>query len=231
MDKDPAREAITLALEGSWEKAVEVNLQILKKDKEDIDAMNRLARAYAETGDMVKARKTAQDTLKIDPFNPIAAKSLEKWKGLKKGETYNSKPSSPQTYLEEPGKTKIATLLHPGSPKLLAKLDSGDEVKLDSHSHRVCVNTQDAKYIGRLPDDLSARLKKLIKYGNTYTAFIKSINKEEVKVFLRETKRVKELENIPSFPSEKIDYISFTPPELVHDKNEIMKDIPNDEDE
>jgi len=48
-------------------------------------------------------------------------------------------------------------------------------------------------------------------------------------VFIRETKRVKEVADIPSFTSEKINYISFTPPELIH-KKESLKNSVTDED-
>lgn len=221
MQKDLAQEAIALALRGKWKEAIAVNKQILKKDSKNVDALNRLARALKELGNINEAKIIAKKVLKIDSFNSIALKALEKWKTLKKGETYLSGPADPKIFLEEPGKTKIVGLLFLGSPKLLAKLDAGDEVKLNTHSHRVSVTTADGKYIGRLPDDLSARLKKLIELGNTYLVFIKSIDKSEVKVFIRESKRVEKLGDFPSFSPEKIDYISFTPPELIHKKEDL----------
>lgn len=230
MDKDLAQEAIDLALSGKWDKAIDVNEVILKENKNDIEALNRLARAYSEIGKISKARKTAKEVLQVDPFNTIAAKALEKWKGLKHGDTYKSGPSSAQSFLEEPGKTKILNLLHPGSPKLIAKLDAGDEVKLNAHSHKVPVCTKDGKYVGRLPDDLAARLRKLIKFGNEYKAYVKSVNKQEVKIFIRETKRVPKLTDIPSFSTDKIDYISFTPPELVHKRGDVIANLVSDED-
>lgn len=222
MNTDLAQEAISEALKGNWKKAIELNLQILKNEPENIDALNRLARAYAETGNLAKARATAQKVIKIDPYNAIAQKALQKWKGLKKGDTYASSPSSAQIFLEEPGKTKIISLLYLGSQSVLSKLDAGDEVRLNTHSHRVSVMTLDGKYIGRLPDNLSARIRRFIQLGNSYKAFIKSADKESVKVFVRETKRTAALSDIPSFPTEKIDYISFTSPELVHKKEELQ---------
>jgi tetratricopeptide (TPR) repeat protein len=223
MDNKLAQTAITEALAGNWKEAVTTNKLILKKDPKDTDALVRLARAYAETGELNKAKRYAKKALKLDPFNNIAKKSLEKWKELKDGETITTGTSKAQVFLEEPGKTKLISLIHTGDAKLLSSLDAGDEVSLKTHSHKVCVVTSNGKYIGKLPDDLSARLKKLIKYGNEYQAFIKSIEKKEVKVFIREIKRVDKLSDIPSFSTEKIDYISFTPPELVHKKEDIIK--------
>lgn len=227
MDTDLAQKAVSAAISGSWKQAAEINKQILKDNPKDVDALNRLARAFAELGNLVSARKTAKKVLKLDQFNTIATKSLEKWKGLRKGETYKSVPSSAQAFLEEPGKTKIVPLLHLGDAKVIAKLDAGDEVKLNPHGHRISITTVDGKYLGRLADDLSARLRKLIRYGNEYRVYVKSTGKNDLKIFVRETKRVEQLSDIPSFSTEKVDYISFTPPELVH-KNE---DTLSEEDE
>jgi tetratricopeptide (TPR) repeat protein len=229
MTNDLAQESILCALSGNWQKAVELNLQILKLEPQNTEALNRLARAYSEIGKTSLAKKTSQEVLKIDPFNPIAIKSMEKWRVLKKGKTFVTRSLNSETFLEEPGKTKVVTLLHLGDPSILVKLDSADEVKLDHHSHRVSVVSQDGKYVGRLPDDLSARMKQLITHGNVYQTFIMSVDKSEVKVFIREVERSAKFADTQSFPTEKIDYISFTPPELVHDKSEIELSIPNSE--
>lgn len=229
MDSDLAQEAISAALCGNWKRAVDVNKLILNKTPDDVDCYNRLARAYAEVGNLQKARSMCQKVLKLDPFNNIALKSLVKWKGLKKGDTNSAAPSTPQTFLEEPGKTKIVSLLYLGSTNILAKLDAADEVKLDTHSHRVAITTMDNKYIGRLPDDLSARIRNLVKCGNLYQSFIKSVSTNEVKVFIREVLRVKKMADIASFPSEKIDYVSFTPPELVHKRDDAREETGDEE--
>ena len=222
MNKDLlTQDAISAALSGDWEKAVTINKNIIKKDPNDTDALNSLSRAQAELGEFPAAKKIAHSVLKIDPFNSIASKALERWKGLKKKDAYSSRPSNAHVFLEEPGKTKIVSLMHLGGTKVVAKLDCGDEVKLNHHSHRVSINTVDGKYVGRLSDELSARLRRLISLGNEYKAFVKSADKKDVKVFIREVKRDKKLYDIPSFPTEKIEYVSFTPPELVHKKDEI----------
>ncbi|MFV1917399.1 MAG: tetratricopeptide repeat protein [Patescibacteria group bacterium] len=221
MKDELAQKAVAQALAGEWDEALITNKKILKDNSTDIDALNRLARAYAETGDLTTARKTAKKVLKIDPFNKIASKSIAKWRRLKKGDTITSGPSSAQMFLEEPGKTKIVSLIHLGDAKIIAKIDAGDEVALNPRSHRVSVTTIDGSYVGRLADDISARLKKLISYGNVYHAYVKSADSKEVKIFIRETHRTDKLSDIPSFSTEKIDYIAFTPPELVHKKKVI----------
>jgi tetratricopeptide (TPR) repeat protein len=222
MDIDLAQKAISAALVGNWTEAQKLNLKIVGQNPKDIEALNRLARSYAELGQAKKAIGTCQKVLEIDPFNSIALKSTKKWKALKVGEKQNGPTGlSPELFLEEPGKTKLVSLLHVGDQKTLAVLDSGDEVKLNPKSHRIPVLTSDGKYIGRLPDDLSARLRKLIEAGGIYKVLIKSIDAKEVTVFIREVQKAESFKDSPSFPSEKIEYVSFTPPELVHKKSPV----------
>jgi hypothetical protein len=78
----------------------------------------------------------------------------------------------------------------------------------------------EGKYIGRLPDDLSARIKKLVALENKYEALIKSIDPQsQVKIFIREVAKGKKAAQIISFPGDKLEYVSFTSPELVEKFN------------
>jgi tetratricopeptide (TPR) repeat protein len=220
MDDVLAQKAISSALNGNWKEAVDINLQILKRASKDIPSLNRLARAYTELGEIKKATSTAGKVIRIDPTNKIALRALEKIKGLKEGDTISSGPSSAKVFLEEPGKTKIVPLIHLGDPTIIARLDAGDEVVLDCHCHRVQVSTIKNDYIGKLPDDISSRIKQLICLGNQFQAIIKSAEPKEVKVIIRETLKGKKAKNIISFSSEKIDYVSFASPTLLKN-NEI----------
>lgn len=217
MDTDLAQKSVSAALSGNWEAAIKLNLQIIKTAPKDVEALNRLARAYSENCNMRKAKACCEKVLKIDPFNSIATKALARWRGVRSTSGKSGSGALIEDFLEEPGKTKIISLMHLGDVKTINELDSGDEVKLDTHSHRVSVNTHDGKYLGKLPDDLSSRLRSLITSGNEYQAFVKCINPQDVKIFIKETKNSTD---VPSFPSEKIEYTSFTPPELVH-KNDM----------
>jgi len=204
------QKAISAALAANWELAANLNKLLVKENKEDIDALNRLARAYVELGDTKRAKAAAKKVLKIDPTNPIANKSLSRWEFLSSKDKPSSDQLSGHLFLEEPGKTKLVTLIHLGSYNNISKLDSGNEVLLASHGHRVSVCATDGTYIGRLPDDISARVRKLMSMGNVYQTLIKSVDSNGVSVFIRETKRANKLTNIPSFSAEKVDYISFT---------------------
>lgn len=216
-----AQKAIEAATSGKWKEAVEINLEILENSPEDIDALNRLARAYAELGKVKQAIRTAQRVLKISHFDQIAKKNIEKWKKIKSNQYSTSSGATADSFIEEPGKTKIVPLVYTTDPNTIASLDAGDEVTVSVKGNCVQITNKDGKYIGRLPDDVGSRLKKLINLGNKYQVFIKNTELNKVRVFIREIKKSKRAEKIPSFIAEKIDYVSFTPPELVHNKEEI----------
>jgi|SRR3990172_9672655 len=222
MKEDLAQKAVIAALSCNWEEAVRLNEELVSITSDDIDALNRLAKAYAEMGKVEKAKKMSKKVLDIDPFNNIASKCINKWSGIGNGTNLRSANLLTEDFIEEPGRTKIVTLMHVGPQILLNSLDSGDEVKLNPHGHRLSVITSDGKYVGKLPDDIAARLKSMIKMGNSYSAVIKSISDHQVKIFVRETQSCTKLADVPSFPTEKIDYVSFTPPEFVHKKEDII---------
>lgn len=231
MDISATQTAIAFALAGKWENATTANLDILRSNPNDTEALCRLTRAYFELGKISEAKKTASKVIEIEPGNQIALKFIEKLKLTKVSKNPTCFPTCTESFLEEPGKTKIVGLLNLGNPEIFFRLDPGEEVKLIAYSHRVSVNSSDGEYIGRLPDDIAARLKDLIKKGNKYQTLIKSLDCKEVTVFIREVEKSKNTNGSPSFPPEKIDYVSFTPPELVHSDTpsvETTEEIPEE---
>ena len=204
MNQDLAQKAISLALEGNWKEAVKVNKEILKESPADTETLNRLAKAYFESGSSAKAKVICQKIIKIDPINSIAVKNLAKWKGVAEKCPSAVKPSNAASFIEESGKTKLVSLLNLGDTKIIGNLNACDEVSLAAHTHRVSVTTVDGRYLGRLPDDLAQRLRRLITLGNTYQVFIKSIDQKGVKVFIKELQKSNKTGNTPSFPVEKI---------------------------
>jgi tetratricopeptide (TPR) repeat protein len=210
-----AQTAINSALKCDWSEAIKINKILLSQDKNDIEALNRLARAYYESGNIKLAQKTSLNVLKIEPSNKIAEKAVEKYKRSLplrdkrslplRGKKANSIVAS--DFIEEIGTTKLTQLLNLCSENIISSLDSGDEVFLSTHSHRVTVITHDKRYIGKLPDDLSARLRLLTKEGYEYRVIIMSANKENIKIIIKETKKGKGYEKINSFPVEVLEPI------------------------
>lgn len=218
---DLSHQAIAAALSCDWEKAIVLNNLILDSEPENIDALNRLARGYAEMGQLPKARECAEKVLQIDPLNNIALKSLAKWNLLKATKPNGTRILSPKAFLEEAGKTKTVTLINVSDPQTLLSLTCGDCLLMQIHQHNISVVSSENQYIGKLPDDLSHRLKKLIEHGNEYLCLVKNTTAKEAKIFIKETKRGEDVKHISSFSAEKIQYVAFTAPELVHKRKNV----------
>lgn len=218
METTLAQKAVSLALNAQWDEARKANLAILKSNPSDTDALNRLARANLELGKFQNAKAASKKVLALDPSNAIALKCLQKLSSAKGSKKGGSATVSSDSFLEESGKTRLITLVNTGSIETLFALDPGEEVKIVSLPHKVSILAQDDKYIGRLPDDIAARVKNLLKLGNKYQALVKSVKDHEVTIFVREIEKGDRSDQTPSFPPEKMDYVSFTPPELVHQK-------------
>lgn len=214
-----AQKAIKAALTGNWSEAKSLNQEILKENPRDIDALNRLAHAEEELGAKTAAIKTYKKVLAHDPYNKIAQRALGRLEKPGRLQKKKGEKGVETTFIEEPGKTRTVSLIHLGADQVLSNLDAGQSVQLVSRSRRVSVQTEEGKYIGRLPDDLSRRIINLARAGNEYKALVRSVTDNQVKVFIKEVKRAPQLSDIPTFPqTEKAEYISFTPPELVHEE-------------
>lgn len=209
-----ANSAIQAALQQDWKKAIEINTAILKNDKVNLDATNRLAFAYLKTGQIKEAKLFFNKVLKLDPYNQIAQKNLKKLDLVHQKDLIGGKiittPMSPLVFLEEPGKTKIVVCVNPAPGKIISILIPGQEVFLKPKKHSVEVRDENDNYLAALPDDLSFKLIKFLSGGNTYVAVIKSIGKNSLTVLLREVSRSKKFANQPSFSS-SISYLAFSP--------------------
>ncbi len=72
-----ANKAVKAALSEDWALARDLNLQILEKDPQDLDAKIRLGKACLELREYQKARKYFREVLTVDPINTVAKKNLE----------------------------------------------------------------------------------------------------------------------------------------------------------
>ena len=210
--------AINAALTGNWKEAVKLNLLILKSDPKNIEALNRLGRSYFQLGLKTKAAETYTKVIKLDKFNTIALKNLELIKTSKivRGNGQNLHMPLP-VFLEEPGVTKTLSLIRPSEPKILSRMHPADPVIIAPRQHCIAVTTADGQNLGRLPDDLASRMQMFIKAGSEYAAWIRAVEPNNLKIFIKEIKRASQFKDTPPFPAtEKLVYAAFTPPELIH---------------
>jgi len=208
-----AQKAIEEALASNWEGAIAKNQEILLRNPSDLEAKNRLAKAYLESGKIAAAKQIYQEVLEIDPYNQIALKNLKRVEGFN-GEEKNNKNTFHQlnsaVFLSEPGKTKLVNLVHLAAPQILSSLSPGEQLALQAKKHTVYVLNQNGQYLGALPDDISHLLISLMAGGNTYEIYVKKASSNCLQVIIWEKHRSKNFINQPSFlPNGKINYYPF----------------------
>lgn len=197
------QQAIDAALDSKWEEALRINKKIIKLDPQNIDALNRLAKANMELGKSNLAKKFYSEVVKIDPYNPIALKNLKIMKSFKSnGQNIVSNCHSrlsPSLFLQEPGKTKMVNLLKVAEPQKLSQVFCGMKVEMEVKNRKITIADVNGNYLGVLPDDISHHLLRLYKGGNKYDLFVKSIRVNSLSVIIKEIFRSKKFKNQPSF--------------------------------
>ncbi|MBU1031375.1 tetratricopeptide repeat protein [Patescibacteria group bacterium] len=198
------QKAIDAALDSKWEEALKINKKITKLDPQNVDALNRQAKAYLELGKPGLAQKYYCQVLKFDSYNPIALKNLKIMKSSKpncipKERTNCHDRLSPSLFLQEPGKTKMVSLLRVAEPQKLSQTYPGMKVRMIVKNRKITIVDQNESYLGVLPDDISHRLLRLSRGGNKYDLFVKSIRVNNLSIIIKETFRSKKFKNQPSF--------------------------------
>lgn len=197
------QQAIDAALNSRWEDALKINKKIIKLDPQNVDALNRQAKAYMELGKPNLAKKYYSEVLKIDPYNPIAIKNLKIMKSFKYGNTNSVSVChgrlSPSLFLQEPGKTKVVSLLKVAEPQKLSSVFCGMKVEMMIKNRKITITDSDSNYLGVLPDDINHHLLRLYKGGNKYDLFVKSVRVNSLSIIIKEIFRSKKFKNQPSF--------------------------------
>ncbi len=186
--RQQAEIAIQMALQGKWEESIYLNQGIVDSFPTDVDAYNRLGKAYTELGRYADARDSYEKALKSDPLNSIAQKNLTRLSTLGEAAPPRtaSQKLSPQMFIEETGKTGITTLTK-ADMDVAARMTAGDQVQLARADNKLVVRTLDNDYIGEIEPRLGQRLVKLMDAGNEYVAAISAMEEDTLKVFVRET--------------------------------------------
>ena len=203
--KDLDREAVGLALNGEWERAVEVNRAILELFADDVEAMNRLAKALIELGSYEEAGGVLDHVCDIAPHNNIARKNrarVEQMLGSNSAATTRHARRStgaPQLFIGESGKSATTVLRH--TPRLLslALVSPGDPATLAIEHHGISVYADDGQYLGQIEPRLGHRLARFIDGGNTYAAAIVGVNGDGISIIIHETSRHRSLQHVASF--------------------------------
>lgn len=184
-----ADHAIGLATRGEWNVAVDVNRKLLELGP-DTDAFNRLGKALAELGMNAEALDAYEHALALDATNRIAERNVARLRVLAVGEAGgkgNGKPAKASSahFIEEMGKTGHARLLNVAPARQLAPLSPGDAAELVLDGEQLVARVGEVE-VGQVEPRVGMRLAKLMQGGNRYDAAITVLNRDEVRIIIRE---------------------------------------------
>lgn len=199
--RDKSRKAVSLAMECRWKEAAEVNEELLDLTPGNVEASNRLGRAYLEMGDCAQARAAFERTLRHAPDNAIALKNLNRLEGVASRMSADA-PAAPalrvssSSFIGDSGKTARITLPHRSS----TFLSVGAPVTLRAEGGGVLIEYPTGEVIGAAPPNVGVRMARLMAGGNRYMGVLVASSTEGVTVLLRETHQAPSQRNIVSFP-------------------------------
>jgi hypothetical protein len=203
--RELAEVARNLALDGRWKEAVEANLVLIEKSPRDVDAYNRLGKAYFELRRYRSAYDAYQAAFEIDAANIISRRNLERLESMRDIEDEDNErgsrpPARFNVFIEEAGKTFVDEVIEPAPSSVLMTLSSGENLDIQIEGSDVKLLDDTGQYIGMLEPRVSRRLIQLIEMGNEYAVYVTANAGDSVRVIIREMSRSEEMGNRLSFP-------------------------------
>ena len=189
LKRKASQEAIALAMQSRWQEAVAVNQSIVESFPTDIDAYNRLGRAFIELGDFARAKEAYGRALELDSNNVIAERNLHRLSLLPESQMpvkEERREVAPNLFIGDMGKSGVVNLQNLAPQEVLARMTAGNQVYLEVRGQQLVVQNEGGEYLGRVDPRYGFRLAKLIEGGNQYTAAIVSLDNDRAKVLIRE---------------------------------------------
>ena len=203
-----SQEAISLAMQSRWQEAVTVNQSIIELFPTDIDAYNRLGRAFMELGEFAKAKEAYSRGLELDPDNAIAQKNLQRLSLLSTSKVKvkeERREVSPDLFIGEMGKAGVVNLRNLAPGEVLASMAAGNQVYLKVRGQQLIVENEEGEYLGLVEPPHGFRLARLIDGGNKNTAAIVNIDNSTARVIIREVFQHPSQIGRPSFPVKAVE--------------------------
>ncbi|MCK4331936.1 MAG: tetratricopeptide repeat protein [Dehalococcoidia bacterium] len=189
LKRKASQEAIALAMQSRWQEAVAVNQSIVESFPTDIDAYNRLGRAFIELGDFARAKEAYGRALELDSNNVIAERNLHRLSLLPESQMpvkEERREVAPNLFIGDMGKSGVVNLQSLAPQEVLARMTAGNQVYLEVRGQQLVVQNEGGEYLGRVDPQYGFRLAKLIEGGNQYTAALVSLDNDRAKVLIRE---------------------------------------------
>jgi hypothetical protein len=230
MKRQLADQAIAQATAAEWSEAAETNQKLLELGP-DVEAENRLAKAFWEQGELGAAREHYQTALALDPTNRIAERNIDRLRvllvdaGDKTVPAQEGSKAPVSIFVEETGKTGFAYLTDLPNPRKLAQVNPGDAVELTPEGN-LLIATSNGMRIGVVEPRVAARLLKLIADGNKYAAGVTSLGDKDVRIIIREIYQDPRNYGKVSFPTaaKSTDLRPYTKGTLVREEMDLEED-------
>jgi tetratricopeptide (TPR) repeat protein len=196
-------QATAAALDADWPRAVELNQKLLETSPDDVEARNRLGRAYIELGRLEEAKAAFVEVLKSEPYNSIALRNQTRVNALiehRAKPNVTSTKTQPRLFIEDMGKTGILRVINPAPQHVLAKYSPGAECELREQEGLLALHARDGELVGFLEPKVGRRLIDLLRTGNQYVAAIVSTDPQNPRVAIREISQSPDNASRISFP-------------------------------
>jgi tetratricopeptide (TPR) repeat protein len=222
-----SEKAITLAMKGQWKEAIAINQSIIEVIPTDVDAYNRLGKAFMELGDLAQAKNAYNKALELDHNNSIAKKNLNRLEQMEitKVKIKDTRPkATPDLFIGEVGKAGVVNLTQLAPPLVLTKVMAGDKINLKVSGNHLVAENEQGEYLGAVDNQHGFRLAKLMNGGNKYAAAVVSLDTNKMRVIIREVFQDPGQVGRLSFPAKALE--DFQP----HVKDTLLRHGETDED-
>jgi len=197
------QQAVAFAMQGKWQDAIATDKLILETAPKDVEALNRMGRAYMELGEYPQAKEAYQSSLAVDPYNSIAKRNLDRLSTLSKKPArpgVDSHHADPHSFIEEIGKAGVVELTQIASKDTLAQMVAGDIVNLKIEKTGLFVENAKGERLGKVEPRIAIRLIKLMQGGNRYSTAVVNSSDSKITVIIREVFQDPSQATILSFP-------------------------------
>jgi len=229
-----AKKAVELAVQGLWKEAIAANMAVLDLAPEDVEAYNRLGRAYLELGEHEAARQAYGKALELDQYNSIAKKNLKRLAEL--GDSM-AKDDHHQVvadgFVEDTSKARVVQLVNPAPRETIMQMVPGAKVDLRVEGQRLVAHNEHNDYLGEVDPKYGPRLARLIQGGNQYVAAVRSLGDTDVDLLIKEVYEHPSQAGLVSFPPKKRErfrpYVKeslLRPREEAEDEEEAFPELP-----
>ncbi len=201
--------AVGHAMAGEWGAAASANLKLIAHDPSDLEAHNRLGKAYTSLGRSEDAIRAYRGALEIKPDNPIAQRNLARLETMDGDGNIADGVGAAAEMARVTGSvdgSAIATRLErTAGPDVLEGVTTGDKLTLEASPAGVRVSTISGKYLGVVNGKLSVRIAKLVVRGNRYEAFATGSGETGFSIQIVESFKHPDLDGVISFPSHYVE--------------------------